>query len=61
MGAITLSLRHVQDTAPVNRLVTTAASFGFFSAPAPKRVRPAGPTVRVTRGADTSVVELSSR
>jgi pilus assembly protein CpaB len=61
LGTVSLSLRHVQDAAPVNRLVTTAASFGFFSAPAAHRTRPAGPTVRVTRGADTSVVELSSR
>jgi len=61
LGTVSLSLRHVQDAAPVNRLVTTAASFGFFSAPAEHRARPTGPTVRVTRGADTSVVELSSR
>jgi pilus assembly protein CpaB len=61
LGSVSLSLRHVQDAAPVNRLVTTAASFGFFSAPTPHKVRPTGPTVRVTRGADTSVVELSSR
>jgi pilus assembly protein CpaB len=63
LGTVSLSLRHVQDTAPVNRLVTTAASFGFFAAPptAAHRKGPTGPTVRVTRGADTSVVELSSR
>jgi len=63
MGTVSFSLRHVQDTAPVNRLVTTAASFGFFAAPAAQasthRVGPVGPTVRVTRGADTSVVELA--
>jgi pilus assembly protein CpaB len=62
MGTVSFALRHVQDTAPVNRLVTTAASFGFFAAPAPaatRRIGPVGPTVRVTRGADTSVVELA--
>jgi pilus assembly protein CpaB len=64
IGSVSLSLRHVQDTAPVGRLVTTAASFGFFAPPSePKKVAegPRGPTVRVTRGAETSVVQLSSR
>jgi len=64
MGTVSLSLRHVEDTAPVNRMVTTAASFGFFSSPAPVEhhaAGPTGPTVRVTRGADTSVVQLSAR
>jgi len=63
IGNVSLSLRHVQDTAPVGRLVTTAASFGFFapSAEGKKAAGPSGPTVRVTRGAETSVVQLSSR
>ncbi len=62
IGSVSLSLRHVQDTAPVGRLVTTAASFGFFAPPSePKKTAegPRGPTVRVTRGAETSVVQLS--
>jgi pilus assembly protein CpaB len=62
IGTVSLSLRHVQDTAPVTKLVTTAASFGFFAPPPPHHVEgPHGPTVRVTRGAETSVVELSPR
>jgi pilus assembly protein CpaB len=64
IGSVSLALRHVQDTAPVGRLVTTAASFGFFAPPSePKKVEggPRGPTVRITRGAETSVVQLSSR
>jgi len=61
IGTVSLSLRHVQDAAPVNRLVTTQASFGFFAAPTVHKAKPMGPTVRVTRGAETSVVELSSR
>lgn len=65
IGNVSLSLRHVQDTAPVGRLVTTAASFGFFAPPSePKKAvmgGPTGPTVRVTRGAETSVVQLSPR
>jgi len=64
MGTVSFALRHVEDTAPVNRLVTTAASFGFFAAPAPvagHRMGPTGPTVRVTRGSDTSVVQVSAR
>jgi pilus assembly protein CpaB len=63
IGSVSLALRHVQDTAPVGRLVTTAASFGFFAPPSePKKTEggPKGPTVRVTRGADTSVVQLST-
>ena len=62
IGSVSLALRHVQDTAPVGRLVTTAASFGFFAPPSePKKTveGPRGPTVRVTRGAETSVVQLS--
>lgn len=63
MGGISLALRHVDDTAPVTRLATTGVTFGFFSAP---RISATGapvhhgPTVRVTRGTETSVVELSS-
>jgi pilus assembly protein CpaB len=67
LGTISLSLRHVTDAAPVNRLVTTPAAFSSYQAF--RRLLPrlthavthVGPTVRVTRGAETSVVELSSR
>jgi pilus assembly protein CpaB len=64
MGAVSLALRHVDDTAPVTRLVTTAVSFGYFSAPKPVDVhgRPVrrGPEVRVTRGTDTTAYQLAS-
>jgi hypothetical protein len=67
MGALSMSLRHVQDGEPVGRLVTTAATFGFSTAPHPVPVRqrmmmaPTLPTVRVTRATDTSVYQLSAR
>jgi pilus assembly protein CpaB len=64
MGSVSLALRHVDDTAPVTRLVTTAVSFGYFSAPKPVDVhgRPVrrGPEVRVTRGTDTTAYQLAS-
>ncbi|HEY2481231.1 MAG TPA: Flp pilus assembly protein CpaB [Caulobacteraceae bacterium] len=64
MGTVSLALRHVDDTAPVTRLVTTAVSFGYFQAPKPvdshgRAVRH-GPEVRVTRGTDTTAYELAS-
>jgi pilus assembly protein CpaB len=66
MGTVSLALRHVDDTAPVTRLVTTAVSFGYFQAPAPKpmdihghAVR-RGPEVRITRGTDTTAYQLAS-
>jgi pilus assembly protein CpaB len=68
MGALSMSLRHVQDAEPVGRLVTTAAAFGFATGPRPvvshavqRRMGPALPTVRVTRATDTSVYQLSAR
>jgi pilus assembly protein CpaB len=65
LGTLSMSLRHVQDTQPVGRLVTTAAAFGFSTGPRPVMShavqRPAGPTVRVTRATDTSVYQLSTR
>lgn len=64
MGTVSLALRHVDDTAPVTRLVTTAVSFGYFSAPKPVDIhgRPVrrGPEVRVTRGTDTTTYQLAS-
>ncbi|HEY2177302.1 MAG TPA: Flp pilus assembly protein CpaB [Caulobacteraceae bacterium] len=68
MGALSMALRHVTDTEPVGRLVTTAATFGFYGGGAPRPVHavirhvgPALPTVRVTRSTDTSVYQLSAR
>jgi len=67
MGNVTLALRHVEDTAPVTRLATTAAAFGFFAPPPALGGRPAGrsvpmgPSVRVTRATDTTVYQLSTR
>ncbi|HEY8054304.1 MAG TPA: Flp pilus assembly protein CpaB [Terriglobales bacterium] len=66
MGVVSLALRHVQDTAPITKIATTAVSFGFFAAPSPARpggiVRrgPRGPEVRVTRGTDTTAYQLVS-
>jgi pilus assembly protein CpaB len=68
VGAVSMALRHVMDTAPVTRLATTQAAFGFTET----RVRrggaiwhhaaaPALPTVRVTRSTDMTVYQLSSR
>jgi pilus assembly protein CpaB len=66
MGTLSLSLRHVEDAAPVTRLATTNAAFGFVGSSAPVEHhavihRVLGPSVRVTRGTDTSVYELSAR
>ena len=66
MGSVSLALRHVDDTAPVTRLATTAVSFGFFQAPRPPAAGghgPAvrkGPEIRVTRGTDTTAYQLIS-
>ena len=64
MGTVSLALRHVDDTAPVTRMATTAVSFGYFSAPRPpgEAHMPVahGPTVRVTRGTDTTAYQLIS-
>lgn len=67
MGTVSLSLRHVQDTAPITKVATTAVSFGFFSAPSEGKpmtgghVRrgPRGPEVRVTRGTETTAYQLA--
>ncbi|HXV01873.1 MAG TPA: Flp pilus assembly protein CpaB [Caulobacteraceae bacterium] len=68
MGTLSMALRHVQDSEPVGRLVTTAAAFGFYGGPRPaisravmRRAGPSPPTVRVTRSTDTSVYQLSAR
>jgi pilus assembly protein CpaB len=66
MGTVSLSLRHVEDTAPVTRMATTNAAFGFVGSTNPvahhaEVHRVMGPSVRVTRGTDTSVYELSAR
>jgi len=64
MGAVTLALRHVDDTAPITRLATTAVSFGYFQPPKPPAPRGTvvrrGPEVRVTRGTDTTAYQLIS-
>ena len=67
MGTVSLALRHVDDTAPVTRLATTAVSFGFFQAPRPPaaggghgRAVRKGPEVQVTRGTDTTTYQLVS-
>jgi pilus assembly protein CpaB len=64
MGTVSLALRHVDDTAPVTRLATTAVSFGFFQAPRPAeahgRAVRKGPEIRVTRGTDTTAYQLVS-
>ncbi len=66
VGAVTLSLRHVDDTAPLAKKATVLAQLGFTApAPLPAGVagghpaRPAGPEVRVTRMTDTTVYQLS--
>ena len=67
LGTLSLSLRHVEDAAPVGRLVTTEAVFGFagpraaFSHAVHRVAGPGLPTVRVTRATDTSVYQLSAR
>jgi len=52
MGSVTLALRHVDDTAPVTRLATTAVSFGYFQPPRPPQAHGAavrkGPEIHVT-------------
>ena len=64
MGSVTLALRHVDDTAPVTRLATTAVSFGYFQPPRPPQAHGAavrkGPEIRVTRGTDTTAYQLVS-
>jgi len=69
VGALSLSLRHVTDVAPVRRLATTAAAFGFTAPRAAPlagsgRTRKSPPgledlgTVRVTRMTDTTVYSV---
>lgn len=60
VGAISLTLRHVADEAPLARKATTVADLGF-NRPAPRaagpaRARPGPPTheVRITRGIETT-------
>src|SRR5258708_1567656 len=64
MGTVSLALRHVDDTAPVTRLATTAVSFGFFEAPRPTtnhgRAVRKGPEIRRTGGTDTTTYQLAS-
>ena len=64
VGTVSLALRHIQDTAPVTRIATTAAAFGFTAPRAPGGRRAARshlPTVRVTRATDTTEYQLSAR
>lgn len=62
VGNVSLTLRHVQDTAPVGRIATTEAVFGYVA----PRVGPVAhrshlPTVHVTRSTDTTEYQLSAR
>jgi pilus assembly protein CpaB len=61
VGAVSFSLRHVQDSARLTRIATTVAALGF-GPPAPK-IRPREPVglVRVTRSTETTVYQLSAR
>jgi pilus assembly protein CpaB len=72
VGALSLSLRHVKDDAPLARKVVTAAQLGYFapatprSAPAPaapraKKTAASGMSeVRVSRGVDVSTYAVTS-
>ncbi|MGH7024139.1 MAG: Flp pilus assembly protein CpaB [Caulobacteraceae bacterium] len=63
VGEVSLALRHVEDSAPIGRLATTAVVFGF-TAPQPLAHRRAGPrlpVVHVTRATDTTEYQLSAR
>jgi pilus assembly protein CpaB len=66
LGAVSFSLRHVQDTGRLLRLATSAAALDLRR-PAPERPRPSIPpgedygVVRVTRATDTTVYQLSAR
>jgi pilus assembly protein CpaB len=71
VGALSLALRHVTDDKPLNKLATTAASFGFYvsrnpsPAGAPRPRPPPGfadlGTVRVTRATDTTLYAVGVR
>jgi pilus assembly protein CpaB len=68
VGAISLSLRHVADVAPLPRRITTVAQLGYFGAPAAARPPPppgdplyAADTVRVTRVTDTTGYRMGGR
>jgi pilus assembly protein CpaB len=66
LGTVSFSLRHVQDSARLTRLATSAAALDLRRPP-PVRPRPAVPpgenygVVRVTRATDTTVYQLSAR
>jgi pilus assembly protein CpaB len=62
VGNVSLTLRHVLDTAPVGRIATTEAVFGYVA----PRVGPVVhrshlPMVHVTRSTDTTEYQLSAR
>jgi pilus assembly protein CpaB len=60
IGAISLSLRHVNDDAPLARKVVTAAQLGYFSAPPPPAQAPAASRVAAARPpAGTSEVHVA--
>ena len=69
VGAVSLSLRHVQDVQPLSRTATTVAALGFG---APRAAAPATPpvkprplddlgSIRVTRQTETTVYQIGSR
>ncbi len=64
VGSISLSLRHVNDTAPLGKKATVLAQLGFFASEpvalgGARTARAAGPEVRVTRSMDTTVYQMS--
>jgi pilus assembly protein CpaB len=71
VGSLSLALRHVTDTQPLNKLATTVASFGFNTPRSPSPIGPPRPrlgpgltdlgTVRVTRATDTTLYAVGAR
>lgn len=69
LGTVALALRHISDELPGGRMVTTSSELGGYRGrPAPSPVftegapaggaRPSGPTVKVTRGTETSTYSV---
>jgi pilus assembly protein CpaB len=60
MGALSLSLRHVQDAQPAPRQATKSTQFGFYVPPKRAGPPPSG-LVRVTRDTDTTEYTFTGR